>query len=66
MRRFAGSGFSSMLNPPMETSPRARRNEAGDDAHRGRLACAVRPEKSEHLAFFNGKGNSVYGGDATK
>ena len=24
------------------------------------------PEKTEHLTFFNGEGNPVYGGDATK
>ncbi|MNC87761.1 hypothetical protein D3C83_35160 [compost metagenome] len=39
---------------------RGGRNEAGDHAHRGGLAGAVRPEKTQHLAAFHGKRKVVY------
>ena len=36
-------------------------DEAGEHPHRSGFAGAVRPEESEHLPAFNGKGNAVHG-----
>ncbi len=38
-----------------------RGNKAGDHAHGGGFAGAIRPQKSEHLAPFHRKGNVIDG-----
>ena len=38
----------------------ARRHVAGEDAHRGGLARAVRPQKSEDFTLLDGEGNCVH------
>src|SRR5262249_55676668 len=38
-----------------------RRDEAGDHAHGGGFAGAIRPQEPKHLAAFNGKRDSVDG-----
>ncbi len=38
-----------------------RGNEAGQHAHGGRFARAIRAEKAEHLAYLDGEGNAVHG-----
>ena len=65
MRRFACDGLRFDVGAADEHAAGRRRQEAGDDPHRRRLAGAVRPQEAEHLARRDAKAQVVYGAEPT-
>ena len=68
-RQVAGAplGFDRLIEdvePGDDRLALGRRHVAGQDAHRRRLAGAVRPEEAEDLAALDAEADVVDGGDA--
>ena len=61
VRRFTGSVSLRTTPPSISTSPRSGLQQSGDHRDCRRLAGAVRPQQSDHLARTRGEGDFVDG-----
>ena len=57
------SGSVAQSNPAIPAAAGGRRQERAEDVDGRGLACAVRPEEAEDLAFVHVEGNAVNGSE---